>query len=43
MDIKYNWVIDNPYLRSAIDAVAVAAWFWLAFGCSARSIPGRAI
>ncbi len=31
MDAKYNWVIDNPYLRGAINAIAFAAWFWLAF------------
>ncbi len=27
MDAKYNWVIDNPVVRVAINVVVFAAWF----------------
>ncbi len=27
MDAKYNWIIDNPYIRVALNIVAFAAWF----------------
>jgi len=31
MDAKYNWIIDNPYLRVAINSTLFALWFWTAF------------
>jgi hypothetical protein len=31
MDAKYNWIIDNPYLRVTINATLFAAWFWAGF------------
>lgn len=27
MDAKYNWLIDNPYLRVAINSALFVAWF----------------
>lgn len=31
MDAKYNWIIDNAYVRVAINSAVFAAWFWAAF------------
>ena len=31
MDAKYNWIIDNPYIRIAMNTCAFAAWFWMVF------------
>lgn len=31
MDAKYNWMIDNPYFRVAINSTLFALWFWGAF------------
>lgn len=26
MDSKYNWIIDNPYVRIAINVAGFAVW-----------------
>jgi hypothetical protein len=31
MDSKYNWLIDNAYIRVAINSTLFALWFWGAF------------
>jgi len=32
MDERWNWFIDNPALRSALNATVFVAWFWLSVG-----------
>ncbi len=27
MDAKYNWIIDNPYIRVGLNIVGFAVWF----------------
>jgi len=31
MDAKYNWIIDNPYIRVTLNSAGFAIWFWAAF------------
>jgi len=31
MDAKYNWIIDNPYIRVTLNSVAFAVWFWISY------------
>ncbi|HUO61710.1 MAG TPA: hypothetical protein VMU24_13650 [Candidatus Acidoferrales bacterium] len=32
MDAKYNWLIDNRLMRTAIDTLAWVLWFWVSYG-----------
>jgi hypothetical protein len=31
MDAKYNYLLDNPYIMTAVNSVAFALWFWLSY------------
>lgn len=31
MDAKYNWIIDNPYIRVGMNSLLFALWFWAAY------------
>jgi hypothetical protein len=31
MDAKYNWIIDNTYIRVGINSALFAIWFWAAY------------
>jgi len=31
MDAKYNWIIDNPFIRIAMNVAGFAVWLVAAF------------
>lgn len=31
MDAKYNYIVDNPYIMTAVNCIAFALWFWVSF------------
>jgi len=40
MGAKYNWIIDSPFVRIAINSIAFAAWFWIGFGLLQLAVKG---
>ncbi len=40
MKAKYNWIIDSPLVRIAINSIAFAAWFWVSFGLMMLAVKG---